>query len=89
MAMTEHAGEKFGGNGNYTYILKGIPSSVPYSNPQFPTRHRAVGEKVILEVIHLCEIEIVARERHATDPANKVNAMTPCEIQQANREAAE
>lgn len=89
MAMTEHAGEKFGGNGNYTYILKGIPSSVPYNEPQFPTRHRAVGEKAILEAIHLCEIEIVARERNATDPANHVNAMTPCEIRQAAREPAE
>jgi len=86
MSMTDYAGERFGGNGNYTYILRGVPDYARTGNPQFPTRHRAVGEKVVLEAIHLCEIEIVVKERNATDEASRVNVMTPCEIRQWNEE---
>jgi hypothetical protein len=87
MAMNEYAGDEYGGNGNYTYILKGVPDYASSGDPQFPSRHMAVGEKANLEAIHLCDIEIVARERKATDPANHITVKTACErIQSARKQ---
>jgi len=80
VSSTKSYENDFGGNGNYTYILKGLPSYCRMSEPQYPTRHKAVGAKAILEAIHLCDLELVVQERKATDPCNNENVLTSREL---------
>jgi hypothetical protein len=86
MTAIDHIGDEYGGNGNYTYIIKGLPKSAPFGDPQYPTRHLAAGEKAILEAIHLCDLEIVAQERGATDEANNMSVKTSRERKKEARE---